>query len=425
MKKTLLLLQWAFISLGLFAQDFDLPCGNINYKPEVQTVLLYADGDQLNEPVIPLDDMMGRLTLSFDVLNGQGDVLNYTFIHCTNDWYPTDIQRVQYAAGFESDRVDDFAFSRNTLVDYVNYQLVFPREDLVPLISGNYLLIVYGDDMSEENIYLTRRFMILDEKAHVGASVPRYPDDLTLTDTHQQLDVRVAMGNISSGNVQQYTNLTIKQNGRWDNMVEGLKPSFVYPDYLSYEHEPLTVFPGINQFLRFNICNFYFQSENLAHIRQTDDYFEIDIATLEPRRHKAYTTYQDIHGEKVIYVEKTGEDPSTEADYARVNFFYQCESPYLDEDVYLMGAFNDWQFNERSRMEYDQRYRGYFVSLLLKQGYYNFMVTTLDRNTLEVSTELTDGNFWETNNVYHLYFYYFNAIKGYDELIGYSVVNSH
>lgn len=424
MKKTLLLLQWAFISLGLFAQDFDLPCGNINYKPEVQTVLLYADGDQLNEPIIPLDDMMGRLTLSFDVLNGQGDVLNYTFIHCTNDWYPTDIQRVQYASGFESDRVDDFAFSRNTLVDYVNYQLVFPREDLVPLISGNYLLIVFGDDMSEENLYFTRRFMVLDEKAHVGASVPRYPDDLSLADSHQQLDVRVAMGNIANGNVQQYTNLTIKQNGRLDNMVEGLKPSFVYPDYLSYEHEPLTVFPGINQFQRFNICNFYFQSENLAHIRQTDDYFEIDIATLESRARKAYSTYQDIHGEKVIYVEKTGEDPSTEADYARVNFFYQCETPY-DEDVYLMGAFNDWRFDERNRMEYDPRYHGYFVSLLLKQGYYNFMVTTLDRNTLEVSTELTAGNFWETNNVYHLYFYYFNAVKGYDELIGYSVVNSH
>lgn len=424
MKKTLLLFGLAFFCLGLFAQGFDLSCANITYRPDVQTVQLYADGDQLNEPIIPLDDMMGRLTLSFDVLNGQGDVLNYTFIHCTNDWYPTDIQRVQYASGFESDRIDDFAFSRNTLIDYVNYQLVFPREDLVPLISGNYLLIVFGDDMSEENLYFTRRFMVLDEKAHVGASVPRYPDDLSLADTHQQLDVRVAMGNIANGNVQQYTNLTIKQNGRLDNMVEGLKPSFVYPDYLSYEHEPLTVFPGINQFQRFNICNFYFQSENLAHIRQTDDYFEIDIATLESRARKAYSTYQDIHGEKVIYVEKTGEDPSTEADYARVNFFYQCEMPY-DEDVYLMGAFNDWRFDDRNRMEYDPRYHGYFVSLLLKQGYYNFMVTTLDRNTLEVSTELTAGNFWETNNVYHLYFYYFNAVKGYDELIGYSVVNSH
>ena len=425
MKKTLLLLLWAIFSLELFAQDFELPCANLSYKPEVQTVMLYADGNQLNEPIVPLDDMMGRLTLTFDVINGQGDVLNYTFIHCTNDWRPTDIQRVQYASGFESDRLDDIAFSRNTLIEYVNYQLVFPREDLVPLISGNYLLIVFGDDMSPENIYLTRRFMILDEKAHIGASVPRYPDDLSLTDTHQQLDVRAMMGNITTGNVQQYTNLTIKQNGRWDNAVEGLKPSFIYPDYLSYEHDPLTVFPGTNQFRRFNICNFYFQSENLAHIRQTDDYYEIDIATLESRARLAYASYEDIHGEKVIYVEKTGEDPSTEADYARVNFFYRCETPYQDEDVYLMGSFNDWLFNDRNRMEYDYRMHGYYVSLLLKQGYYNFMVTTLDRNTLEVSTDLTAGNFWETNNVYHLYFYYYNAIKGYDELIGYSVANSH
>lgn len=425
MKKTLLLIGLAVLSLGLFAQGFDLPCGNVNYKPEVQTVLLYADGNQLNEPVVPLDDMMGRLTLSFDVLNGQGDVLNYTFIHCSNDWFPTDIQRTQFASGFESDRIDDYAFSRNTLVDYVNYQLVFPSEDLAPLISGNYLLIVYGDDMSEQNLYLTRRFMVVDEKAKVAASVPRYPDDLVLTDTHQQLDVRVVMGNITTSNVQQYTNLTIRQNGRIDNMVEGLKPSFVYPDYLSYEHDPSTVFPGTNQFRRFNICNFYFQSENLAHIRQTDDYYEVDIATLESRARMAYGSYEDIHGEKVIYVEKTGEDPSTEADYARVNFFYECETPYPDQEVYLMGAFNDWQFNDRNCMEYDTRFHGYFVSLLLKQGYYNFMVTTLDRNSMEVSTELTAGNFWETDNVYHLYFYHFNAVKGYDELIGYSVVNSH
>ena len=32
---------------------------------------------------------------------------------------------------------------------------------------------------------------------------------------------------------------------------------------------------------------------------------------------------------------------------------------------------------------------------------------------------------WETNNVYKLYFYYYNALKGYDELVGYSTVNSH
>ena len=204
MMRASLLLCTFFLASAMFAQDFNLPCGNINYKPEVQTVLLYADGNQLNDPVIPLDDMTDRLTLMFDIIEGDGEVLNYTFIHCNHEWLPTEIQRIQYASGFDSDRIDDFAFSRNTLVEYVNYQLVFPKEDMMPVISGNYLLIVFRDDLNEDNILFTRRFMVVDEKAHIGATVPRYSDDLTLTDTHQQLNVKVNMTNYITGNTQQF-----------------------------------------------------------------------------------------------------------------------------------------------------------------------------------------------------------------------------
>ena len=423
MKKSIFLTTLLLYVAGLFAQSFDLPCGNINYKPQVQTVLLYADDNQLNDPVVPVEDMMGRLTLSFDIIDGEGEVLNYTFIHCTHDWQPTDIQRIQYASGYESDRLDDYAFSRNTLIEYVNYQLKFPREEMTPLISGNYLLIVYGDDL--DDLYFTRRFMVVNEKAHVGAIVPRYPDDLTLTDTHQQLNVKVNMNNYLTGNTQQYSYLTIRQNGRWDNAAEGLKPTYVYPDYISFEHHPQIVFEATNQFRRFNTSNFYFQSENLAHIRQTDESFEIDIATCESRSRMAYTSFEDIHGEKYVYVEDENLDNATEADYCRVNFFYKSETPLTHEDIYIMGALNDWCFNESNKMTYDYRLHGYTCSMVLKQGYYNFMFVTLDRTAGMIATELTAGNHWETDNVYKLYFYYFNSIKGYDELIGYSVVNSH
>ena len=423
MKKSVFLTTLLLCVAGLFAQSFDLPCGNINYKPQVQTVLLYADDDQLHDPIIPLEDMLGRLTLSFDIIEGEGEVLNYTFIHCDHEWRPTEIQRIQYASGFESDRLDDYAFSRNTLIEYVNYELKFPNEDMMPLVSGNYLLIVYGDDLND--LYFTRRFMVVDEKAHVGATIPRYPDDLSLTDTHQQLDIRVNLNNYLTGNTQQFSYLTIRQNGRWDNAAEGLKPTYVYPDYLSFEHHPQTVFEGTNQYRRFNTSNFYFQSENLAHIRQTDDCYEIDIATCESRARKAYVTYEDIHGEKYIYVEKENLDNATEADYCRVNFFYKSETPLTHEDIYIMGALNDWCFNESNKMTYDYTMRGYTCSMVLKQGYYNFMFVTLDRTTGVIATELTAGNHWETDNVYKLYFYYFNSIKGYDELVGYSTVNSH
>ena len=355
MKKRILLIWVLCLSVGLFAQDFNLPCGNLNFKPEVQTVLLYADDNQLNDPVVPLDDMVERLTLSFDIIDGQGEVLNYTFIHCSHDWHPTGIQRMQYASGFDNDRLDDYAFSRNTLIEYVNYQLKFPKQDMMPLISGNYLLIVFRDDLTNDNVLLTRRFMVVDEKAHVGAIVPRYPDDLTLTDTHQQLDVKVNLTNYLTGNTQQYSHLTIRQNGRWDNAAEGLKPTYVYPDYISYEHHPQTVFEGTNQYRRFNTSNFYFQSENLAQIQQTDESFEIDIATCESRARKAYSSYEDIHGEKFVYVENENLDNATEADYCRVNFFYKSEAPLTHEDLYIMGAINDWRFDEIGRASCRER----------------------------------------------------------------------
>ena len=423
MKKRILFLLAFSVALNLLGQDFDLPCDNINYRPEVQTVLLYADGEQLNDPIVPLEDMMGRLTLSFDIIGGEGEVLNYTFIHCTHDWQPSDIQRIQYASGFENDRLDDYAFSRNTLIEYVNYQLKFPEDDMMPLISGNYLLVVYGDDLND--LYFTRRFMVVDEKVQVGVNVPRYPDELAFTNTHQQLNVMVSMNNYLTGNTQQYSHLTIRQNGRWDNASIGLKPTYVYPDYISFEHHPQTVFEATNQYRRFNTSNFHFQSENLAHIRQTDEMFEIDIATCESRARKAYASYEDIHGEKFVYVENENLDNATEADYCVVNFFYKSEAPLTHEDLYIMGALNDWRFDESNKMRYDYRLHGYTCSMVLKQGYYNFMFATADRKTGQISTDLTAGNHWETNNVYKLYFYYYNALKGYDELIGYSTVNSH
>lgn len=423
MKRALVFLILLLVNWNVMGQSFDLPCDDLDYKESVRTVLLYADGNQTKDPLIPLDQPQQRLTLSFDVLGSDGQVLNYTFIHCTNDWFPTEIQRYNYATGYDYGRIDDFDFSRNTLVDYVHYQLRFPEADMMPVVSGNYLLIVYGDD--PDDLYFTRRFMVLDEKAAINASVPRYCDELGLSDTHQQLNINVGMSSIMSGNIQQYSNLTIRQNGRWDNASIGVKPSFVYPDNISYEHDPMTVFEACNQYRRVNFSNFYFNSENIARIYQTDDYYVVDYNVCESRARKPYVTYDDIHGEKYIYIANEGRETDTEADYAWLNLFLRWPYPLENEDLYVMGAANNWQFDQRNLMRYDYELKGYLCQLLLKQGYYNFLFVTADRDTGLVSTELTEGNHWDTDNLYKIYFYYYNPIKGYDELIGYTTVNSH
>ena len=94
---------------------------DINYNDKVQTVLLHPVGDSLAKPIIPLHDMMGKLHLQFDVFANDAPYMYYTFIHCNNDWtQQSDIQQIEYLSGFDSDDIENYSFSLNTMVDYVH-----------------------------------------------------------------------------------------------------------------------------------------------------------------------------------------------------------------------------------------------------------------------------------------------------------------
>ncbi len=49
--------------------------------------------------------------------------------------------------------------SFNTTYDFVHYRLTFPVEDCLPLISGNYAVVVF-DENNPDEIMLIRRFYV-------------------------------------------------------------------------------------------------------------------------------------------------------------------------------------------------------------------------------------------------------------------------
>lgn len=97
----------------------------------------------------------------------------------------------------------------------------------------------------------------------------------------------------------------------------------------------------------------------------------------------------------------------------------------LEKDVYIIGAITDWRLDENSKMQYDPNRRGYSKGLLLKQGYYDYMYAVKDNATGITSVAPVNGDFWETNNMYHVFVYLFDPIENYDKLIGYTYVKSH
>ena len=419
--KSLIIILLAFI-VNVSAQNLT-SFADMNYKDEVRTVMLHPTESDLDKPVVFIYQMRNRLHLQFDILADEAPYLYYTFIHCDNHWQPTDLQKNDYITGYFQDEIKDFTFSVNTFVNYVHYDLVFPTADMMPKISGNYLLVVTGED--PDDVYFTRRFYVVDDKATIAASIPRYPFDLKLGTNKQEVTLEVYYKDNFNNRTDQYSNVTIQQNGRWDNAAIGLKPTYVYPEKSSYVNNEKTVFESGNQYLRINTSSFTNRPEKTKSVYREDDMYVVTLHDDTQRDIKNYALDEDLFGEKYIYLERESEDATKEADYAVVNFFLKWPQYMFGKDVYILGALTDWRIDESSKMEYDSDRKGYKRSLLLKQGHYDYMYAVRDNATGITSVVPVNGDFWETRNMYYIFVYMFDLTENYDKLIGYSVIKSH
>ena len=422
MRFKLLTIILLLLGTTLSAQTFT-SYADINYRDDVHTVQLHPLDFDLDKPVVYLGNMTEQLHLQFDIFADDAPYLYYTFIHCNNLWQPTDLPKNDYINGFFQDDIDNFTFSLNTFVNYVHYDLTFPKEDMMPKISGNYLLVVTGENA--DDIYFTRRFYVVEDVASITATMPRYPFDLSLGANKQEVNLDISFPDMFSSRADQYTNVTIQQNGRWDNAAFGLKPTFAYPEKLSYVNNPKTVFESGNQYLRINTSNFENRPEKTKTVIRERDYYVVTLYDDEKRNTHNFSEDGDIFGEEYIYLEREDFDATKEGDYARVDFFLKWPQYMIGRDVYIIGAITDWRLDDNSKMQYDPDRLGYKKSLMLKQGYYDYMYLVKDNEIGTSSVTPVNGDFWETTNMYHIFVYLFDPIQNYDRLIGYTTIKSH
>lgn len=408
------------VSAGLFAQNLpmNLFLENRTYAPSIQTVQLYPTGEDLAFPIIKLNSGM-TLELHFDDLSGDFQNFAYTFIHCDAYWRPSDLMKQEYLRGFDVNYISDFALSINTRVPYIHYQLSFPNSDIQFTKSGNYLLIVYQND-DPEDLLLSRRFMISEEM--VGIEMDVHRGTLVDTrDTHHEVDFIIHKNSYEIQNPFTDLAVIVLQNQRWDNAIVGLTPQFINGSQLVYNYEEENVFSGGNEFRFFDTKDLYNALQRVARISTRDSIFQVYITQDFDRSYTRYSTYFDINGHRRIRNQR-GEDPLIESDYAEVHFRLNYNKDLPNGDLYLFGAFSDWQFLPSHKMMRDGS--GYSASLFLKQGYYNYSYLYLPDGAYNGQSDLIEGNYYETENEYAVLVYNRELGQRYDRLIGYATDNS-
>lgn len=419
MNRILILFIFILIQLSGFSQM--ITNEDRVYDDNIKTVLLYRDGDQLNDPVIRLNSNE-RLRLSFDDLNDESYLFKYTIIHCNESWEPSDLRQIEYLDGYFEEQINDYAFSFNAIPGYIHYTHAFPTANMRIKLSGNYIIKVYIDDPSDANVLFTKRFYVVEQLATVETSIPYYPKYLMYTRKKQQIDMVIFTPDLFNAEPKQRISVTLRQNGRWDNAKSGIKATSVLMNELQYHYPKGIVFDGGNEFRNFDMKSFHYQSMYIRRIISDKDGYIVMLHTDYSREKKPYETLEDINGRALIKA-RTDQITMIEGEYALVQF--TLKHPKIENaDVYVLGALNNWQLDEKSRMSYSSSAKQYYCDIILKQGYFNYVYVVAPKDSKEGDISVIEGDHWQTKNSYSVFVYYREKVPNYDRLIGYKKFSS-
>ncbi|MFW5721392.1 MAG: DUF5103 domain-containing protein [Bacteroidota bacterium] len=408
MKKFVLLL---ILFVSLYAHSQNVIENKIN-NPNIKTVLMFVDGNELSFPVLDLKSDK-KLVLTFDDLDADIKDYYYSIIHCNADWTPSDLDPSEYIDGYFEDQIDQNQSSFNTTVDYTHYTLLLPNDYVKPILSGNYIIKVY-ESSNPDKVVFTKRFMMVESQTQIEAHIKNMAQSSYFYND-QKLEIKVEYKGTDFYDISQNIKIKILKNFNWKQQLVIDKPDVIRNNEFTYNDFNKLKFKGENEFHHFNTKNIHYAGENIQNISFVDQMYHFQLAEDKDRTFDDYEYKQDINGQFKVDVTQSNY-PQTEADYAYVYFTLNMDAPVQNGDVYVWGALSNYDFTKENKMKYNFEQKAYECRLLLKQGYYNYRYVLVEDNKPDYT--YIDGNHVQTENVFTTLVYYRDFRGNYDRLIG-------
>ena len=406
-------LDQATTNLNTSSHPKRLQFDNHVYEENIKTVRLYPiqnSYDDVIQPAVLSIHSPRNFILEFDQLFGDFQSFYARLVHCDANWEKSRLNDSDILAQFNEFPITEYQYSFGTRTPYVHYEWIIPHVKR----TGNYIVKVFRQG-NEADLILTRRFMVYDNQIQIDALVG-ISQGIVERDFNQQLDFSIRYPNLNIRNPKEEINVVIRQNKRWDNALIDLPPTSVMEDLRTIQYRYFNLennFLGGNEFRYFDLRSLNILGQNIASIDRSENRVEAFILKGELNVNRGHGTFRDINGEYVI--RNLESDPATiTSDYVFVHFF--LESPLRSESVFILGALSEWKCNDGNLMTYDHQINGYTKSILLKQGWYNYIYYTPE----DQDPYHYEGSYFQTENLYEVLVYYRPIGALADQLVGYS-----
>ncbi len=406
---TLLLFSLFYISITAQVQNEVPPPYNI------KTVSFEVN----NQNMIPIFKLGANFTLQFDDLFGNEADYYYEITHCDYNWIPSDIPKSDYLQGFDSQKIQDYSNSYNTLQSYSHYTLTIPNEYTQLKLSGNYIIKILNSD---KEVVFSRKFILYEEVVRVELKIKK-PRVVSNIYSKHNLEFEIKADQIVFQNPMQNLKVMLLQNGKFNTAIKNIRPQYALGTDFVYKYDAQTQFWAGNEFLYFETKDIKNAGNYVSYVNAENDIYNTHLYVNNDRTNLPYTNFSDINGN---FREGTikGTNFKIESDYSWVYFSLSAPSFMSNASIYVGGIFNNYSTTPEFKMDYNSKDGLYEKAVLIKQGFVNYQyIVATDKGTIEQEKAI-DGNFYQTENDYYVVVYYKGSSDRYEKAIGLGTANS-
>ena len=381
----------------------------------IKSLLAYPDDDITELPVL----YGNKLTIEFDLQAEHTPQLSVVFRFCDKDWNPSgNLFLANHGYNIYSN-LDYTVLPVTVKAARYHYRQSFPDKDgtISFPYSGKWRFYI-TDTYDTSKVYASGKFIVI---------VGEIPMKVTLT--KEKLEDKTYFPT----QLAYIFNITSELN-----LPEKFYPSFV--DHLEIIENHKTDYPYIvGRTFNTNQRQFYWDGDRkftfvVRDIRPGNEYRQTDF-----RNHNKFIAESfnaqidgleysrffkegppDLNGGEILLNYR-----NDFATYKNVIFSIRLPDDVFN-DIFLVGAFNNWQVLPEYKM--NQQAGIYSITIPLKRGIYDYQYVTgtINGGTVnDIDWCILEGNSWETSNYYYVFLYYNDPdLGGYDHIIGYAKIYS-